>query len=184
MCVLCKESDGRLSQWVRGACRPGPPGMQMRRHCGQWRAPGAGTASGHVFHYVTAASRRRWRRWAALRATRCFWRRQRRGRGVGGRRADDRADRRGHGPGECAAPRAGPVGLGADPRPASGLTGYVTAAGLAAVWGLGGDGLQAAAKAPLARGGAVEGFLGHLTPPGLETGLGWVLFFPFHRLGN
>lgn len=47
MCVLCKESDGRRGQWTHDARRPRPHGMQMRRHCGQWRAPGAGAGGGH-----------------------------------------------------------------------------------------------------------------------------------------
>lgn len=42
MCVLCKESDGRRGQWTHGACMPRPPGMQMRRHRGQWRSAGGG----------------------------------------------------------------------------------------------------------------------------------------------
>lgn len=47
MCVLCKESDGHRGQWTHGTRRPRPPSMQMKRHRGQWRAPGAGSGGGH-----------------------------------------------------------------------------------------------------------------------------------------
>lgn len=40
MCVLCKESDGRLNQSTRGALRFRPASMQMRRRRDQWRAQG------------------------------------------------------------------------------------------------------------------------------------------------
>lgn len=38
MCVLCKESDGRLLQSTRGTVRSRPASMQMRWRRDQWRA--------------------------------------------------------------------------------------------------------------------------------------------------
>lgn len=40
MCVLCKESDGRLHQLTLGTLRSRPASMQMRNLLDQWRAQG------------------------------------------------------------------------------------------------------------------------------------------------
>lgn len=149
MCVLCKESDWRRSQWTRGARRLGAPRYADEWPCGQWRAPGAGTAHGHVSHSVTEAGRLR----AVLRAASCSrppGQRARSGqttRGPAGTRHS----------GECAAGgRRGPC-WGADRGPTAGLADYV-------IWGP-----RRFLQPPEARS---DRFWGHLTPSRLKTGLG------------
>lgn len=141
---------------------------------------GRGTR-GHVFHYVTAARQRRWRRRAARLSTRCSRRlRPRAGSADGARtrrRTGEDADR----PGECAAGSTG-AGLGRPLRPGARLAGYVTAPAGA---GLGRAGLGSGSG----HGGRSSGpprrrpsFLGPSTPSRLETGLGLGAILPISQI--
>lgn len=58
MCVLCKESDGRLHQLTRGTLRFRPSGMQMRRRPHQWRAQGRAQRARSRFPLCDSGGRR------------------------------------------------------------------------------------------------------------------------------
>lgn len=58
MCVLCKESDGRLHQSMRGTLRFRPTSMQMRRRRDQWRAEGRAQRARSRFPLCDSGGRR------------------------------------------------------------------------------------------------------------------------------
>lgn len=58
MCVLCKESDGRLYQSMRGTLRFRPTSMQMMRRRDQWRAEGRAQRARSRFPLCDSGGRR------------------------------------------------------------------------------------------------------------------------------
>lgn len=146
-------------------------------------ALGGRSARGHVFHYVTAVSRRRRRRRrrAALRLHAAHNALLSAAATAGVSSTDGRAD----GPadklgtrlrGKCAAGRTS-ARLGRRPPCGRRLAGYVTAPARPGAGGSGcpAGGLRAAAAIPPAREARSQNFLGHLIASGLETGLGCVV---------